>query len=188
MAFNLGASSRVRSGALPDGTVTGQILYWDNVLKVWTLLNEVDGQFLKGLSGKPAYVPFSSGQVVLGGASATLTSSTYAAIPTYPLTLALPSAGTYFIFANVRGVGSYPNYTSVELYDFTNTAAIPNSERSVGYSQSGVGFFYPTAPLNWLITTAGAISLRLYAKVYSGTSIIYNDSDGRTVFGYIQIA
>lgn len=112
------------------------------------------------------------------------------------LSITLPSAGTYFIYGNIRAallfsVGSY-GYIKGKLYNSTDSADVANSERMIGYEGEANIPFYNSAPLSMSISVSAAKTIKLYvARAYATTwttSMIYSDSNGRTNLGYIQLS
>jgi hypothetical protein len=122
-----------------------------------------------------------------------ITSTTYAATG---LSVSLPAAGTYLVWAEMRQgvqVSANPNgFISTEFFNVTDSAAIANSERH-GWAATVVNV--PAAgPIHVMaiVTVAGAKTIELYAKRNSGPTytncFLYSDSDGRTRMGYLRIA
>jgi len=107
--------------------------------------------------------------------------------------LSLPGAGTYIIFANVRvDINSSTfGYIVTRLYNTTAAAVVTNSERLTTYQAAAfVGSF--TVGQLWILTVGAATTLNLSAKRDGATtwtlSDIASDGNGRSTFGYHQIA
>lgn len=136
-----------------------------------------------------APVTSTASQAVLGVTQFDITSTSYAATG---LSILLPSAGTYEVWAEMRQgvqVSASPNGAiSTEFYNVTDGAVIANSERLgvVATQNNLVGT--TTIRMSARITVNGAKTIEVYALRESGPSYtfsyFYSDGKGRTVIGY----
>ena len=136
-----------------------------------------------------APVTSTASQVVLGVTQFDITSTSYAATG---LSILLPSAGTYEVWAEMRQgvqVSASPNGAiSTEFYNVTDGAVIANSERlGVVATQNNLAAT-TTIRMSARITVNGAKTIEVYALRESGPSYtfsyFYSDGKGRTVIGY----
>ncbi len=112
------------------------------------------------------------------------------------LSLALPAAGTYHVFARVRWSLGYTGDTSgwlgARLFDSTAGAVVPNSELLLTYTDTPLGLIQGCAAMSLITSVAGARTWQLQVKrVGTGTwtnTSIYSDINGRTTLSYLKIA
>lgn len=137
----------------------------------------------------PAPVTGTGSEAVLGVTQFDITSTTYAATG---LSVTLPSAGTYEVWAEMRQgvqVSASPNGAiRTEFYNVTDGAVIANSERlGVVATQNNLAAT-TTIRMSARITVNGAKTIEVYALRDSGPSYtfsyFYSDGKGRTVIGY----
>ncbi len=131
------------------------------------------------------------GTAVLSAANYNITSTTMQDIG---LSVSLPAAGDYEINANVRTQVACTvagGFITMELYDSTNSSAIANSETQTSWVAT-TGSNYSTTPISWFVTTAGAVTLKVYAaRGVGGTCsawFVYHDSDGRSRITYKRLS
>ena len=111
------------------------------------------------------------------------------------LSVTLPSAGTYYVWAQVRSnvvaVTTAGAFILVELYNSTDSAAVANSEQIGAYGSTVSASYYGTPFIGILITVAASKVIKLYAKVTApgttSTRTINSDSNGRTRLGYVKL-
>ncbi len=164
------------------------------------------GQVYTATSGAPAW----AATVTATNASAVLPSSNSPVSLTksyvqIPVTITLPTAGTYLLFGNVRGqinlttsVIGDSAYINIQLYDNTNAVVVPGSVEllvnsaaqvtgtSIGYVNLG-----PIGPIVYTVT--GSATIQLQAKyTYPGggtcNSYILSDTNGNTTLTAVRIA
>lgn len=132
--------------------------------------------------------------------SASLSSSPYniasGSFTSIGLALSLPSAGTYYLSADLRtlinaslGTGGF---IECQLYNTTDAAAIANTERIGAYEPVVNQQYYGQISINEIITIAAAKTidvqcLRSGATTYT-TSGVYSDANGRSRFSYIKVS
>mgnify|MGYP006340090163 CR=1 FL=1 len=112
------------------------------------------------------------------------------------LSVALPSSGTYFVYANIRSLVTLATgssgYIVTKLYNSTDAADVTNSERLGAYTNIIGTQVYSMTTTDEIITVAAAKTIKVYASRNAGTtysnSSIFSDSNGRSRIGYIQIA
>lgn len=136
-----------------------------------------------------------NGSSVLGSSGFAITGSAGTFQDT-GLEVVLPAAGKYTISGDIRG---YLNggsgsawWISVKIYNSTDAAYIPDSERIVVLTGTSGVIFQMTCPIQIQdYEVDGSKTLRLHAKrdaVGGGAtwtvSIIVSDSDGKTVLNY----
>lgn len=134
----------------------------------------------------------SSGESILGSPY-TISSSSFSDTG---LSVTLPSAGTYFLYANVRGSlaisGGGAADLAIEFYNSTDSAAVTNSETQLLLTVVTGQVMQGTAPMTCIITVAASKTIKLYAKRNSGptftASSIESDASGRTRMGYVKLA
>lgn len=112
------------------------------------------------------------------------------------LSIALPSAGTYIITANVRGdlkttAGSLA-YLVARLFNVTDGAAVAESETVLLLVEVTNQNFQQTAALSVVLTVAAAKTIRLEAMRNGsaptwGVSTIASNANGRTRLGYLKV-
>lgn len=147
-------------------------------------------------SGQPLVWPWitaTNGSASLASSPYNIASGSYASIG---LTLSLPSAGTYFLVADLRtlinaSVGT-GGFIECQLYNTTDAAAIANSERIGAYEPVINQQYYGPISINEIITVAGAKTidvqcLRSGATTYT-TSAVYSDTNGRSRFSYVKVS
>lgn len=112
------------------------------------------------------------------------------------LALSLPSAGTYYLSADLRtlinaslGTGGF---IECQLYNTTDSAAVANTERIGAYEPVINQQYYGQISINEIITIAAAKTidvqcLRSGATTYT-TSGVYSDANGRSRFSYIKVS
>lgn len=109
--------------------------------------------------------------------------------------LALAASSTYLIACDVRWAYTLTGATNVDLqcrlHDGTSTIA--SSERQLIKAGTGVSgvLFSQTSPLTWIVTTTGAITLRLQAakidsSVYTVGPELISDGNGRTTMTAVK--
>ncbi|MBC9725941.1 hypothetical protein [Streptomyces sp. TRM68367] len=115
------------------------------------------------------------------------------------LQVTLPEAGTYDLDLDVRGlVGAVPPVTawvSAQLYNVTDSKALPDSDRLVAHLREPVpapGVYVDnqrTAPMSERITVDKPTTIRLEARRTGATtaSRIMSDSNGKTSFRYERV-
>ena len=112
------------------------------------------------------------------------------------LSITLPAAGTYLVFADVRSVvkltiGSGA-YIKTKLRNTTDSVDITDSERLGAYIDTTGRQVYGTTTTNEIITVAASKTIKVYASRNAGTtyatSAIYSDSDGKSRIGYTRLA
>lgn len=134
-----------------------------------------------------------NGQSVLGS-----TFTITAANGTYQdtgLSVTLPAAGTYRVYADVRvGLGfsaGVQGYIVVKFFNSTDSADVTNSERLAFYTVTNSTYLL-TIPVNTIVTVTASKTIKLYAVRNSATtwgrSTIDSDSDGRTIMGYVKVS
>ena len=136
-----------------------------------------------------APVTSTASQAVLGVTQFDITSTSYAATG---LSILLPSAGTYEVWAEMRQgvqVSASPNGAiSTEFYNVTDGAVIANSERLGVVATQNHLAATTTIRMSARITVNGAKTIEVYALRESGPSYtfsyFYSDGKGRTVIGY----
>lgn len=112
------------------------------------------------------------------------------------LSVALPSAGTYIITANVRGdlkisAGSLA-YLVARLFNVTDGAGVADSETVLLLVEVANQNFQQTAALSVVVTVAAAKTIRLEA-MRNGTAVtwavstIASNANGRTRLGYLKV-
>jgi hypothetical protein len=135
-----------------------------------------------------------NGESVLGSSfSITAANGTY---EDTGLSISLPTAGTYLLYANVRYAMNFSagatGFLAAKLYNITDAADVSNSERMLHLLSSTGQDVQGTAPLTLILTVAAAKTIKLYAKRDSATtwttSVIGAGSDGKTVLGYKRIS
>lgn len=136
-----------------------------------------------------APVTATAAQAVLGVTQFDITSTSYAATG---LSITLPSAGTYEVWAEMRQgvqVSASPNGAiSTEFYNVTDGAVIANSERlGMVATQNGV-VATGTVRMTARITVTASKTIEVYALRASGPAYsacyFYTDVNGRTLIGY----
>lgn len=147
----------------------------------------------RGTSGAASILgPAQNGQTVLGSPfDITAGNGVFQATG---LTVNLPAAGIYIIYANVRATmemtGSSDGFIVVKLRNTTDAIDVAGSERTATLLNSATKMGN-TIPLSHGIALAGAKTIELYVKRdgASGwtTSRIDSDADGRTVLGFVRV-
>ncbi len=103
------------------------------------------------------------------------------------LRIVLPAAGTYILYARVRGIpGSAATYVQARLFDSTAVVAVPNSLAFVAYAPN-ITSQQDTATIVSRYTVTGATTINLQAAQSLATaSLIIGapDVNGETVLGY----
>jgi hypothetical protein len=111
------------------------------------------------------------------------------------ISLTLPSAGTYLIFAKVRGFlllnsGSPPNLTA-RFYNSTDATAIPDSDTLIVLAGTTVYPYINTAPMFDIVTVTASKTIKLQAKTEGGTTFsirdIQGDGSGWTKMYYVKL-
>lgn len=133
-----------------------------------------------------------SGQSVLGSSYTITADSTF---ENTGLSVSIPSAGTYLISFNVREqtlMTTGQGYIQLRLFDVTNSAAIANSDRMTYITTTLASNQQAESAYSAIITTAGAITLRLEAErnVLSGSwssANITSDTAGYTTLSYVKL-
>lgn len=137
--------------------------------------------------------PPSNGQSVLG---TSLDVNTFTAFANVGVSVALPAAGTYLLNysslwdINVGGASPYA-WIIEQLYDTTNSAAIANSQASSTFTNQVSVEVGGTMSKSVIITTTGAVTINLQAKVGAGTysaSTLLVNGNGGTVLNFVRIA
>jgi hypothetical protein len=188
-------------GNIDQDTTASAVVQGDLVIgsaaPLWTRLGIGSaGQFLGISAGLPAWSNPSAGALLFGSAVLTaqqvLSSSTFADIPTNPLTITLPSAGTYLLFAMCSFLVGDSNGEQVcfEFYDATNTNAVPNSQTVwTGVATAASGGSGSTLPIIIPYTVTGSVVIHLYAQAsYPAGVTVLTGSPTATVIGYVKIA
>lgn len=114
------------------------------------------------------------------------------------LSIALPKAGTYKVYANIRqyinAIAPNPvGYIMTKLYNSTDSADVANSERMGVATVTGGVTVYENSNIDMIITVTAGKTIKLYAKRYLGggvtysSSVIASDVSGRSVMGYSKI-
>ncbi len=132
------------------------------------------------------------GSAILSAANYLVSSTTMQDIG---LSVPLPAAGDYEIIANVRTQVACTvagGSMTLELYDATNSTHITNSQRQSSWV-STTGSSYMTTTLSMFVTTAGAVTMKVYAARGSGGTCtlwyIYSDStDGFSNITYKRLS
>lgn len=136
------------------------------------------------------------GSATIAGTTASLGSPGYNltnAMASTGLTLVLPSAGTYFIFATVSGTETAPSATEVHYYNIFLTTAAQYiwPPDVVGFqSQYGLGMNLEkwTTTANHIITVGSADTLNLRAYSVNGSGQLYGGTTvPPTLIGYLKI-
>lgn len=114
------------------------------------------------------------------------------------VSVSLPAAGTYMMFANVRialqGNAGTAWWISAELYDSTAGAAVADSERMIGYINSNTIILQQTGTISMPVTVTEASTIKIYVTRNGAgspswtTSVISSDANGRTALSYMRIA
>lgn len=110
------------------------------------------------------------------------------------LSLSIPAAGTYLVTVNARfnmqTSTTTAGFITAKLFDATNAADIANSERMLFLVEGITNQRQGTSVVTSVVTTTGAITLKLYAKRDSGSwtnSFLNSNSDGRTTMSYVRL-
>jgi hypothetical protein len=113
------------------------------------------------------------------------------------LSVSLPAAGTYLLFADVRGVltgnaGTFW-YIAAKLRNSTDAADIADSEVMVVLTSVAAKLTQTTVPITAVpVVVAGAKTIKLYVKRDTDgsftTSKVGADANGRTRLSYLRIA
>ncbi len=164
------------------------------------------GQVYTATSGAPAWAATvtatNSSQVLPSSNSPVSLTKSYANIP---VTITLPTAGTYLLFGNVRGqINLTPSvigdgaYITIQLYDNTNAVVVSGSvELLVNAIAQVTGTLIPcvnVGPIGPIVyTVTGSATIQLQAKyTYSGggtcNSYILSDTNGNTTLTAVRIA
>jgi hypothetical protein len=166
---------------------------------LYSLLAHLHGSNYSALSHlhDANYSPIAQGQSVLSaGYNITAVVAAYVDVG---LSVTLPDAGTYEIWADVRSemrgtVGTFW-WVGVKLYNSTDAANVANSERIVVFTGTTGLYIQNTAPIRLHVTVAASKVIKLYAKrdaVGAGAtfsvSYISSDAEGRSVLGYKKLS
>lgn len=126
------------------------------------------------------------------GASHSLTTNTYEAIPSLSVSLA---AGTYLCSANVRSTvqcSAGTGYLTLKLYNVTAAADIANSERLGALCSTTGQAFTATTPINELVTVGTTSTIQVYAVSPAGATYtardVLSDVDGRSRLACVKTA
>lgn len=137
-----------------------------------------------------AWISATAGETVMG-ANWTIDTASGDNWDTDGPTISLPAAGTYWIWFTVRvvvdiAVGSRMR---ARFYNVTDSAVITNSERMLWYANS-TGQIQTTVTSGMRITVDSADTIRLEVARTGTftTTLIASGGDGRSVFGYEQVA
>lgn len=112
------------------------------------------------------------------------------------LSVSLPSAGTYRVWADVRTfvqISASPNAViTCEFYNSTDAAAVANSERMCSVATQNNIVDTGTFHIEERITVAAAKTIKLYAQKSSGPTYtgagVASDTSGRTRMGYEKVS
>lgn len=111
------------------------------------------------------------------------------------LSVSLPSAGTYCVFAEARCTvlaNTAGSHMMVRLYDSTAGAAVTNTERLVAYTYVASDTSIETVRVTGFITVTGATTVRLEAWRFSAgawtIARVATGSAGQTVLGYLKVS
>lgn len=110
------------------------------------------------------------------------------------LSVTLPSAGTYLIEADVKGVLNTSvagTFLLAKLYNSTDAADVANSEAMIIYLElTGVAVAV-TAHITKVVTVAASKTIKLYVSRsgsgFTATSI-NSDANGRTRMSYLKVS
>jgi hypothetical protein len=95
------------------------------------------------------------------------------------LSVALPSAGTYLLMADVRATlnisAGASGLIAVSLFNTTDGAKLTNSESLVVYTETTTKNFIATSSIKVLVTVAAAKVIKLYAR-RSGVGVTFTTS------------
>ena len=133
----------------------------------------------------------SNGLAVAAGTNTIVATAGYTDLPTYPISITLPVAGTYLIFyslsATVYGGTSPQLY--VEFRNVTDTADIADTQRQLYCGTSGFQAFLSLSATS-IITVAASKNIRVYAyrTGTGGTVAIYGIATVASNAGYVRIA
>jgi hypothetical protein len=137
--------------------------------------------------------PLATAEAILGGAF-----TLNAASGTYQdtgISVALPAAGRYLLFADVRS-GFQGNagtfwYVVGKLYNSTDAADVASSEFDLGVTLIPAVDFRSGGTLVKPVTVTAAKTIKLYAARFTDgsftSSTIYSDANGRTRLSYLRI-
>ncbi|OGS28263.1 MAG: hypothetical protein A2297_10220 [Elusimicrobia bacterium RIFOXYB2_FULL_48_7] len=133
-----------------------------------------------------------SSAIDTGNSAITYFGTSFANISTPNMSITLPSAGTYLIFANLRVVhdGNINAFGVVQLYNNTTSAVISNTIRMIiEIANTGIEFIVTMANPMWLVTVTAENSISLQGKCYNAADTVglSNDSNGFNEIGYIKL-
>lgn len=118
------------------------------------------------------------------GASHSLTTNAYEAIPSLSVSLA---AGSYLCTANVRTTvqcSAGTGYITLKLYNVTGAADIANSERLGALCSTTGQAFVATTPITEVVTVGATSTVQVYAISPAGATYtardVLSDADGRS--------
>ena len=137
-----------------------------------------------------APVTATNGLVTSAGNNIIVATAGYADLPTYPISMTLPGAGTYLIFYSVCGymVTVSGGYLFVEFYNVTDGADITDTQRT---------FLPPTVTTSTgllsaisIITVGASKNIRLYAyrAGTGGTVFVLGGALQQATAGYVRLA
>ena len=193
---NGGDGAQIPTGGIANDAVTNALLA--NVatatFKGRTTAGTGDPEDLTVAQAK-ALLAMQTGESVLGSSfSITGTAGTF---QDTGLSITLPSAGTYLIIANIRGVltGNAGTAWWIEskLYNSTDAADVANSERMTIYANTAALGNQNTSILSAIVTVTAAKTIKLYAARNGAgspswtASQIASASNGRTTLSYVEI-
>ncbi len=139
------------------------------------------------------WITATNGSASLSSSPYNIASGSYTSIG---LALSLPSAGTYFLAADLRTLINASlktgGFIECRLYNTTDAAEVSNTERIGAYEPVVNQQYYGQISINEIITIASAKTidvqcLRTGATTYT-TSGVYSDTNGRSRFSYIKVS